>query len=371
MYASLRRTAGLCAATAATAATATFATHCAADTPLSTTTTASTASTASTQSPPAAPSSSASPSVCVVGSSNIDLIAYVARAPGPGETIAGHAFEQGFGGKGANQAVIAARLGTRTVMVSKVGPDQFGRDTVANYEANGVDAAHVSVAGAGVPTGVAPIVVEDSGENRIIIVGGANNKLTPADVEAARPALRGSRVMLTQCEVPMETTEAALRLAREEGIVAVFNPAPAPPGGVPASVMALADIIAPNETEAALLTGLAPETTETLEGAKAAGRLLLDRGSKSVLMTRGAKGCLYMTRKGGGEVAVVIPGTVLSRDKVIDTSGAGDCFLGSFAHYVASGLEVAEAAHRACAVAAISVQSHGTQTSYPAKGTVQ
>ena len=367
MYASLRRTAGLCAATAATAATATFATHCAADTPLSTTTTASTASTQSA----AAPSSSASPSVCVVGSSNIDLIAYVARAPGPGETIAGHAFEQGFGGKGANQAVIAARLGTRTVMVSKVGPDQFGRDTVANYEANGVDAAHVSVAGAGVPTGVAPIVVEDSGENRIIIVGGANNKLTPADVEAARPALRGSRVMLTQCEVPMETTEAALRLAREEGIVAVFNPAPAPPGGVPASVMALADIIAPNETEAALLTGLAPETTETLEGAKAAGRLLLDRGSKSVLMTRGAKGCLYMTRKGGGEVAVVIPGTVLSRDKVIDTSGAGDCFLGSFAHYVASGLEVAEAAHRACAVAAISVQSHGTQTSYPAKGTVQ
>lgn len=293
------------------------------------------------------------PSICVVGAALIDLISYVPRLPRVGETLHGTEFRMGYGGKGANQAVMAAKLGARVSIVTRVGRDVFGEGTLENFRTLGVDTTHVSVDGEA-PSGVAPIAVGPNGDNAIIIVTGANDRLTRADVERARPAIAAAGVLVCQLEIPLEITRAALEIAREEGTPTILNPAPAVPDLAP-ELYALADVFCPNEVEAELLLGhpLADG------GASGGAAELLARGAGSVILTLGDRGCLVQSGDDSVELAVE---PVDARD----TTGAGDAFVGSLAYFIARGASLADAAARANRVAAISVCSPGTQTSFPA-----
>lgn len=294
------------------------------------------------------------PKICVVGSSNIDLVSYAPRLPKLGETISGTRFQMGFGGKGANQAVMAAKLGGDVSMVTKVGPDIFGDDTRKNYARLGIDTTYVLTAEDSF-TGVAPIWVdESSGNNAIILALGANDLLSPADVQAARPALEAAQVVVCQWEVPLSATLAALRIAREAGVTTVFNPAPAR-NALPDEAYALSDIFCPNESEAELLTGL---PVATLEQAAAAAQALLERGAGNAILTLGERGSLLASP----HQIVHVP---TPQVKAIDTTGAGDAFVGSLAYFLAAGRKLVDAIERANRIAALSVQASGTQSSFP------
>ncbi len=283
----------------------------------------------------------------------MDLIAYAPRLPAPGETLMGTRFQTGYGGKGANQAVAAARLGAAVAMVARVGGDVFGADMLANFAAQGIDVAHV-LRTEGVSSGVAPIAVDDAGRNAIIVVAGANALLTPADVDAAAPAIGRARVLLCQLEVPIETSLRALTLARAAGVLTILNPAPAPEA-LPDAMLRVSDLVCPNESEASAITGI-PVTDAA--SAEAAGRVLVGRGARAAIVTLGAAGCLYVSASETWRA----PAPVVT---AVDTTGAGDCFLGSLAFFLARAAGLRDAATRAAAVAALSVQRPGTQTSYP------
>lgn len=283
----------------------------------------------------------------------MDLIAYTPRLPAPGETLMGTRFQTGYGGKGANQAVAAARLGAAVAMVARVGGDVFGADMLANFAAQGIDVARV-LRTEGVSSGVAPIAVDDAGRNAIIVVAGANALLTPADVDAAAPAIRRARVLLCQLEVPLETSLRALTLAREAGVLTILNPAPAPEA-LPDAMLRVSDLVCPNESEASAISGI-PVTDAA--SAEAAGRVLVGRGARAAIVTLGAAGCLYVSASETWRA----PAPVVT---AVDTTGAGDCFLGSLAFFLARAAGLRDAAIRAAAVAALSVQRPGTQTSYP------
>ena len=293
------------------------------------------------------------PEICVVGACNLDLISYVPRLPRMGETLHGNRFHMGFGGKGANQAVMAAKLGSRVTMVAKVGKDVFGKDTLKNFERWGVITTHVHLTDKAF-SGVAPIAVDTEGHNAIIIVTGANDLLTTEDVEAARPVIAGAQVLVCQLEIPLETTMAALRIAREEGVKSILNPAPAR-SDLPDDIYPLSDIFCPNESETELLSGL-PVTS--VDEAEAAGRILLKKGAGVVILTLGEQGSLLITDKETRHVPV-------ASVKALDTTGAGDAFVGSLAYFLASGKAVFDAMERANRVAVLSVLSSGTQTSFP------
>ena len=293
------------------------------------------------------------PKICVVGACNLDLISYVPRLPRIGETLHGNRFHMGFGGKGANQAVMAAKLGSRVTMVAKVGKDVFGKDTLKNFERWGVITTHVHLTDKAF-SGVAPIAVDTEGHNAIIIVTGANDLLTTEDVEAARPVIAGAQVLVCQLEIPLETTMAALRIAREEGVKSILNPAPARPN-LPDDIYPLSDIFCPNESETELLSGL-PVTS--VDEAEAAGRILLKKGAGVVILTLGEQGSLLITDKETRHAPV-------ASVKALDTTGAGDAFVGSLAYFLASGKTVFDAMERANRVAVLSVLSSGTQTSFP------
>lgn len=299
------------------------------------------------------------PKICVVGASNIDLISYAPRLPKLGETLPGSRFQMGFGGKGANQAVMAALLGATVTMVTKVGNDIFGKDYFNHYQKLGFDTRYVSTTDAAA-TGVAPIWVdESSGNNAIIVVTGANDLLSPADVEAAREAIANAQVVLCQWESPLETTLAALRIARAAGVTTIFNPAPAR-AELPAEAYQHSDLFCPNETETELLTG---QPVATLAQAEAAAHLLLDRGARQVILTLGERGSLLVTADG----ATHIPTTAV---QAIDTTGAGDAFCGSLAYFLAAGQPILRAMEHANYVAAVSVQKPGTQSSFPQRETL-
>jgi ribokinase len=290
--------------------------------------------------------------VCVVGASNIDLISYVPRLPRLGETLHGLRFQMGYGGKGANQAVMAAKLGARVAMVTKLGRDVFGEGTLANFREWGVDAEHVLFTEDAF-SGVAPIAVAPDGSNSIIIVTGANDLLTEDEIERARPAIAASTVVVCQLEIPVEISLAALRVAREEGVTTIFNPAPARPE-LPEELYRLSDVLCPNEPETELLVGRPIAGDE--EGA---ARELLARGAGAVILTLGERGCLVVD---GGEARPVPVEPV----EAVDTTGAGDAFVGSLAYFLAQGRSLVDAAARANRIAAVSVLGRGTQTSFPA-----
>lgn len=293
------------------------------------------------------------PSICVVGSINLDMNAYVERFPRPGETLHGHRFTTGYGGKGANQAVMTARLGGQVSMVGRVGDDIFGQDMRRNLANEGIRTEFVFES-KGVSSGVAVISIEESGQNNIVVIAGANGLVTAADVECAQSAIAGAQVLLCQMEVPMAANLAALRLARAAGVATIFNSAPVS-SEVPEEVYQLADIFCPNESEAELLTGIA---VHTLDDARLAAGVILERGAKSALITLGARGALYVTAKADWHIPVA-PVTA------VDTTGAGDAFVGSLAYFLAAGRPIEQAIARANAIAAISVQAPGTQASYP------
>lgn len=293
------------------------------------------------------------PRVCVVGSTNVDLVSYVERLPHLGETLHGQRFRLAYGGKGANQAIMAARLGAAVTMVSRVGRDAFGEGALANFRHNGVATEYVLLDET-TSTGVAPIAVDAAGNNAIIVIAGANERVAPADVLAAAPAIRAAGALVCQLEVPIEATLAALRLGREAGVPTIFNPAPARTD-LPGELLGLCDVFCPNEGETALLTGMA---VTTLPEAEAAAGLLLHRGPRAVVLTLGERGALLATAAGTAHLPApsVTP---------VDTTGAGDAFVGSLAFFLAGGLELHDAVGRAVQIAAVSVQTAGAQASYP------
>ena len=295
------------------------------------------------------------PKICVVGSSNYDLTAYTQRVPKSGETIIGQKFEMGFGGKGANQAVAAAMLGAKVTMVTKLGDDVFGRDTLANYQKLGFNEKFIYFTDEA-SSGVAPITVDGDGNNSIIVVPGANDLLTEDDVEAARETIADSKAMICQMEIPLSVSRKALLIAREEGVTTIFNPSPAPADGIPDDVIELADILCPNESETELLTGM---PVETIEEVVAAGRMLLKKGPKMLIITLGSRGSLIVESDAYTHIET-------EKVKTVDTTGAGDCFLGSFAYFMSAGFDLESSVRRANRVAAMSVQKPGAQRSYSA-----
>jgi ribokinase len=291
--------------------------------------------------------------IAVAGSIMTDLITYVTRVPERGETLDAPSFAMAPGGKGANQAVAAAQLGSEVMMIACVGDDAFGEAAYANFCARGIDARHVRVV-AGASSGVAPIMVEPSGENRILIVRGANDALGAGDIAAAEADLRSCDILALQLEVPLETVYAAVATGVRLGLRVVLNPAPAPAAALDVARLRGLAFLIPNQTELALLSGL---PVDSIDAAIVAARSLIARGIERVIVTLGADGAL---RVDANEVRHVpsVPVTA------VDTTGAGDAFIGSFVHHLAAGFEIDAALDAAVLYAADSVTRRGTQSSY-------
>jgi ribokinase len=292
------------------------------------------------------------PRIAVVGSNMVDLITYVARMPIKGETIEAPSFEMGHGGKGANQAIAAAKLGASVIMVTKVGDDMFADNTIKNLASFGVDTKHVQRV-KGRSSGVAPIMVEPSGENSILIVKGANADLKPADVEAAADDLKTCDLILLQLEVPLETVYAAIAFGKRHGVKTLLNPAPATPDLDLAKIRDVS-FFTPNETELAILTGMPVDSEAEVE---AAARSLIAKGMGAVIVTMGSRGALFASASQTKRIAPV-------KVTPVDTTGAGDAFVGSFARYSAAGSSVEDALNLAVRYAADSVTRRGTQKAY-------
>jgi ribokinase len=289
----------------------------------------------------------ADPEVAVVGSLNLDLVVRVARLPGPGETVSGDDVFRNPGGKGANQAVAAARLGRRVAMVGRVGDDDAGRELLGSLEADAVDTTQVRVV-AGVPSGIALITVSEDGENQIVVSPGANARLTPDDVGQAGAALGAAAVTLLQLEVPLEAVAAAARAA---GGTVVLNPAPV--RDLPEDLLTEVDVLVPDRVELAQLAGGAEPGT-VAEATRLAGRL----PARAVVVTLGADGCLVIE---GGDTTHVPAVPV----RAVDTTAAGDAFCGGLADALAGGATLEDAARRAVRVAAAACLRQGAQASLP------
>jgi ribokinase len=291
------------------------------------------------------------PRIAVVGSANVDLTTFTDEFPRPGETIFGLSFDLGFGGKGANQAVAARLCGAEVSMVARVGSDLFGPATIQNFKKLGIGAEQVKVV-KGVASGVAPIFVEKSGQNRIIVVKGANDRLRPADVDAAAPILKRADCIVLQFEIPLPTVYYTIRFAHKHGIRCILNPAPGQP--VEMKKIAHLDYFVPNESEAEAITGM---PVKNLDDAKRCAAALLDAGIGRVIITLGANGSLLAAR---GGMEHVPPFSV----KTVDSTGAGDAFIGSFAVFLGEGKDEREAVSRANLYAALSTTAVGTQKSF-------
>ncbi len=296
--------------------------------------------------------------IIVVGSLNMDIAALGPRLPQPGETLLGSHFHTAPGGKGANQAYAAARLGGAgsTAMLGKVGEDDFGRQMIANLVSVGcaVDGVR-SLAGA---SGVALILIDESGQNCIVVVSGANDRFSPADIAADAQLLRGARYALLQLEVPMPTVIAGARAARAAGLEVILDPAPAPEQ-LPAELLQYVDVMTPNETEALLLVGRRPAEVSIDEARTIAGALQL-RGVRHVIIKLGVKGCLLLE----AGTATHVPAPMV---KAVDTTGAGDNFNAAFAVACSEGASRLDACQFAVHAAAISVTRMGCQASVPTR----
>ncbi len=291
------------------------------------------------------------PRIAVVGSANIDLTTFTAQFPKPGETIFGQKFDLGFGGKGANQAVAARLCGADVFMVARVGSDLFGPATIENFKKLGIDATHVKQV-EGLSSGVAPIFVDPSGQNRILVVKGANDAIEAADVDAAAETLKKADCIVLQFEIPLETVYYTVSFAKKHGIRCILNPAP----GQSVDMQALQglDYFVPNESEAATITGM---PVRNLDDAKKCAEKLVTGGIGRVILTLGANGSLLAGRE-GMEHLPAFP------VKAIDSTGAGDAFIGSFAVFLAEGLAEREAVRRANLYAGLSTTGVGTQKSF-------
>ncbi|MBH1983109.1 MAG: ribokinase [Burkholderiales bacterium] len=296
--------------------------------------------------------------IVVIGSINMDLVLRVPRMPLPGETLTGGAFRTIPGGKGANQAVACARLsgkvaagGQQVAMIGCVGDDAFGATLRAALVGDGIIDSHITTL-PGVASGIASILVDDNGQNSIVIAGGANDLLSPAHIDAAKELIEQADIVVLQLETPMATVVHAIKLARSLGKTVVLNPAPA--ASLPAGVLELVDYLIPNEIEAAMLAGVSPDGADVQALAAALQKL----GSDNVIITLGSKGvhaALY-----GGDFT--FPAEVV---QAVDTTAAGDTFIGGFVAGLASGMDEAEAIQQGQRAAAWSVTKPGAQTSIP------
>lgn len=298
-------------------------------------------------------------SICVVGSSNMDLVSRAPRAPRRGESIIGHSFSTFYGGKGANQAVMAARLGARVTLVTKLGRDVFGEDILRNYRAQGVDVSHV-VFDDSASTGVASILVDDDANNYLVVTPGANGRLSADDVRAARDAIVKASSVVCQFEIPLDSVLEAFRLARGAGVRTILNPAPAPDQPLPDELLALTDLCVPNETETESLTSM---PVSTIAQAESAARTLLSRGPRAIIVTLGARGALCVTGDGAEHIPAL-------RVDAVDPTAAGDAFIGALAVFLGEGAELRDAIRKANVVAALSVTRMGAQSSLPHRAEV-
>jgi len=297
--------------------------------------------------------------IVVLGSINIDLVAKVPRFPLPGETVSGTDFFTSAGGKGANQAVAAARLGLSTHLVGRVGADAFGQQLLHGLKENQVQCDRISIDDS-THSGVAVISVDAEGENQIAVIPGANGRINGDDVQRLQDLLPQARALLLQLEIPMPAVISAARSAKEAGVPVILDPAPAP-NDIPPELYPLIDIITPNELEASQLTNLSVDSPQT---AAAAAEVLLERGAKQAIVTLGAKGVFCAT----GKETFAIPAFDVP---VVDTVGAGDAFNGGLAAALAADLSLGQAAIWGAAAAALAVSGAGGMPAMPDRPTFE
>lgn len=295
--------------------------------------------------------------VVVVGSANTDLVIRAPRLPLAGETVTGGRFEIVAGGKGANQAVAAARAGARVTFIANIGCDPFGDATLKELRRAGVD-THYVARSPSVRSGTAVIMVGQRGENLIAVAPGSNDALVPEHIDAAVPAIRAARCLAAQLEIPLATVRRAIRLANRHDVPVLLNPAPARP--LPRALLKQATWLTPNESELAVLTGLPTRNKSEVE---TAARRLRMQGVKNILVTCGARGVCWCS--GAGTRWFPAP-----KVRASDTVGAGDCFSGAFATAVAEGKATEQAIRFAVAAAAISVTRLGAQSSMPGRSEI-
>lgn len=297
--------------------------------------------------------------IAVIGSNMVDLISYIDKMPKEGETLEAPDFEIGCGGKGANQAVAAAKMGSKVMMVTKVGDDLFADNTIQNLKHYGIDTEFTNKV-LGTSSGVAPIFVDPDSRNRILIIKGANQHLLPDDVDRAAEKLKKCSLIVLQLEIPLETIYKAIEFGNENGIPVILNPAPATKD-LDFSYVCKCDFFIPNETELEILTGMPVETEVQI---KAAALTLIEKGVKDVIVTMGSRGVMWINK----EDAQMVDSYKVD---AIDTTGAGDAFIGCFAHYFVKDKDILQAIKMATVFAALSVTKRGTQSSYPTIGEVE
>ena len=298
--------------------------------------------------------------VCVFGSINMDITAYMDHLPKPGETLHGRDYNFGLGGKGANQAAAVRKLGSDVRFICRVGPDDFAVSARRELESYGIDTALVGDDPAGA-TGLALINVGENAENSISLIAGSNMRLDASDVERGRAALETAAVLLLQIEVPLAASLKAAAVARAGGATVIFDPAPVPPGGLPLEVLKQVDIVTPNETETGQILGWVPSGLE--EGLKAA-RELRGHGVPTAIVKLGARG-LAVASEG---VELIVPAFKVMP---IDTVAAGDSFNGGLAHALEQGKPLAEAVRYAAACGALSTTKKGSAAAAPTKAEVE
>ena len=284
--------------------------------------------------------------IAVVGSAMMDLTAYADVLPEPGQTLAGQLFTTGFGGKGANQAVMAAHCGAQVHFIGKLGDDVFGRAIADNFVKVGINSQFVETSST--PSGVAHIWVDGAGENRIIIIPGANHEIEVSKAIEAINSIQDLAVVVAQCEIKQEVTLAAFKAAKARGCITILNPAPYQE--ISAELLSLCDWIIPNETEFRELHGQLPTSDEILKSF---------RVGKSSIVTLGSKGAVYISPEGQVHYAEA------PKVSAVDTTGAGDSFVGSFAYALASGRDPIDAMKFGISIASLSVTRKGAQSSYP------
>ena len=289
--------------------------------------------------------------ITVIGSNNMDLITYMDRMPQEGETVFGRDFEIGFGGKGANQAVACARLGAQVHMVTKVGQDIFGPEVIKNFEKNAVNVDLIESI-QGVSSGVAPIFVDQRGNNRIFVIKGANDRVDNEAVDRARNRIAKSDFLLMQLEIPVETVYYAIKVAREVNTRVILNPAPA--SHLDEECLKGIFLFAPNESEIKSLTG---EHIESLQHMKEIAKSFVNKGVKNIVVTLGERGALIVN----SETVEIIPTRKITP---VDTTGAGDAFIGSLAVFLGEGQQLKRAVRLANDYAAWSTLKRGTQKSF-------
>ena len=289
--------------------------------------------------------------ILVVGSSNTDMTAKTHALPRPGETVLGGVFTMGAGGKGANQAVAARRLGGEVKFICKVGRDIFGDNAIAHYVDEKLDTA--GILRSDLPSGVALISVDEKAENSIVVASGANGDLDEADIETSRKDLENCGILLLQLEIPVPSVLKAAKIAHEAGAMVVLNPAPACP--LPDEVFRYVDLFIPNQTELGNYSGI---DTADVAGAEKAAAAMQAKGVGKLIVTMGSKGALICE----GGPSVFVPA---KKVKAVDTTAAGDTFCGALCVAISEGKNLKEAAEFACSASALTVQKMGAQNSIP------